>query len=67
MMCPVLLENNHLFQSTDEHADLEGSSTEATHKQVNEDCIAEALQRTAKAIQDIDNLTSADILSHKGS
>ncbi|KAM6931411.1 uncharacterized protein C5orf34 homolog [Xenentodon cancila] len=58
----ILLENNHLLRSEQEHADLEGSAAEVTNEPVNEDYIAEALQRTSKAIQDIDVLTSAAIL-----
>ncbi|XP_037632525.1 uncharacterized protein C5orf34 homolog [Sebastes umbrosus] len=55
-----LLENNHLLRSEIGCAKLEGSSAEeATHEPVN---IAEALQRTSKAIQDIDALISAATL-----
>uniref|UniRef100_A0A3P8SVB5 Uncharacterized protein n=1 Tax=Amphiprion percula TaxID=161767 RepID=A0A3P8SVB5_AMPPE len=54
-----LLENCHLLRSEKGHADLEGSSAEVTHEPVNENCITEALQRTSKAIQDIDALISA--------
>ncbi|XP_008300257.1 uncharacterized protein C5orf34 homolog [Stegastes partitus] len=58
-----LLENSHLLRNKKGHADLEGSSAEVTHEPVNENCIAEALQRTSKAIQDIDALISATALT----
>ncbi|KAI3371886.1 hypothetical protein L3Q82_006762 [Scortum barcoo] len=62
--CPVLLENSHLLRSEKGRAEQEGNSAaEATGEVVNETCIAEALQRTSKAIQDIDALISAATLT----
>ncbi|KAM8887327.1 uncharacterized protein C5orf34 homolog [Spinachia spinachia] len=59
-----LLENNHLLKSDKGCAKLEGrSADEVTPELVNENCIAEALQRTSKAIQDIDALISAASLT----
>ncbi|XP_049434847.1 uncharacterized protein C5orf34 homolog [Epinephelus fuscoguttatus] len=59
-----LLENNHLLRSEKGCVKLEGSSAEeVTHEPVNENCIAEALQKTSKAIQDIDALISAATLT----
>ncbi|XP_068995163.1 uncharacterized protein C5orf34 homolog [Embiotoca jacksoni] len=58
-----LLENNHLLRNGKGHADLEGPSAEVSREPVNENCIAEALQRTSKAIQDIDTLISAATLT----
>ncbi|XP_040011558.1 uncharacterized protein C5orf34 homolog [Xiphias gladius] len=55
-----LLENSHLQRSEKGCAELQGhSAEEETLEPVNESCIAEALQRTSKAIQDIDALVSA--------
>ncbi|TMS03705.1 Uncharacterized protein E3U43_000594 [Larimichthys crocea] len=55
-----LLENNHLLRTEKRRAEPEGShAEEAAHEAVSEDCIAEALRRTSKAIQDIDALISA--------
>ncbi|CAK6950302.1 uncharacterized protein C5orf34 homolog [Scomber scombrus] len=59
-----LLENNYLLGSEKRSARLEDSRVEqVTVEQVNESCIAEALQRTSKAIQDIDALISAATLT----
>ncbi|XP_042277528.1 uncharacterized protein C5orf34 homolog [Thunnus maccoyii] len=59
-----LLENSYLLRSEKRCAELEDSSAEGvTHEPVNESCIAEALQRTSKAIQDIDALISAASLT----
>ncbi|XP_033947161.1 uncharacterized protein C5orf34 homolog isoform X1 [Pseudochaenichthys georgianus] len=59
-----LLENNHLITSDKGCAKLERSSPEeVNHEPVNEDCIAEALQKTSKAIRDIDALISAASLT----
>ncbi|KAL6114516.1 uncharacterized protein ACO6RY_05265 [Pungitius sinensis] len=60
-----LLENNHLLGSDNKGcAKLEGRSAEdVTHEPVNENCIDEALQRTSKAIQDIDALVCAASLT----
>ncbi|XP_076587486.1 uncharacterized protein C5orf34 homolog [Chaetodon auriga] len=59
-----LLENNHLLRSEKRGAELERSSADEVMQEVmNEDCIAEALQRTSKAIQDIDALISAATLT----
>lgn len=65
ILCPVLLDNTHLLgsqkqKSTEVECDSEG---EVTHEALNEDCIAEALRRTSKAIHDIDALISATTLS----
>ncbi|XP_070761046.1 uncharacterized protein C5orf34 homolog [Enoplosus armatus] len=58
-----LLENSRL-QSMKGCAELGGSSSEESAREpVNENCIAEALQRTSKAIQDIDALISAATLT----
>lgn len=60
ILCSVLLENNHLLRTEKRRAEPEGShAEEAAHEAVSEDCIAEALRRTSKAIQDIDALISA--------
>ncbi|KAK9522488.1 hypothetical protein VZT92_018948 [Zoarces viviparus] len=59
-----LLDNNHLLISEKCCAKPEGSSAEeVTHEPVNENCIAEALEKTSKAIQDIDALISAAALT----
>lgn len=64
ILCPVLLDNSYLLRSEKKCAQLEDSSAEEmTHEPVNESCIAEALQRTSKAIQDIDALISAATLT----
>lgn len=61
---PVLLDNNHMIRSENVCAKLEGSSAEeVTHEPVNEKCINEALQKTSKAIRDIDALISAATLT----
>ncbi|XP_072243116.1 uncharacterized protein C5orf34 homolog [Leuresthes tenuis] len=58
-----LLENSHLLQSESKHVDLETSSAEGAHEPVYEDHIAKALQRTSRAIQDIDAVISAASLT----
>ncbi|XP_070689279.1 uncharacterized protein C5orf34 homolog [Pempheris klunzingeri] len=59
-----LLENNHMLRSERGCAGAEGSSAEeVAHEAVSESCIAEALQRTSKAIKDIDAFISAATLS----
>ncbi|XP_026177484.1 uncharacterized protein C5orf34 homolog [Mastacembelus armatus] len=59
-----LLENSHILRTETGCAELQiSSSAELTHEPVNEICIAEALQRTSKAIQDIDDLISATTLT----
>ncbi|KAM9360632.1 uncharacterized protein C5orf34 homolog [Symphorus nematophorus] len=60
-----LLENNHVLRSEKRCAELERSSAEeeVTREEVSESCIAEALQRTSKAIQEIDALISAATLT----
>ncbi|XP_034398488.1 uncharacterized protein C5orf34 homolog [Cyclopterus lumpus] len=59
-----LVNNNHMLRSENGCAKLEGSSAEeVTHEPVNEKCIDEALQKTSKAIQDIDALISAATLT----
>ncbi|KAK5871196.1 hypothetical protein PBY51_004088 [Eleginops maclovinus] len=59
-----LLENNHLITSDKGCGKLESSSPQdVNHEPVNEDCIADALQKTFKAIQDIDALISAATLT----
>lgn len=61
---PVLLDNNHLLGSGKRCAEVEsGSEGAVSHEAVNENCIAEALRRTSKAIQDIDALISAATLT----
>ncbi|XP_051278661.1 uncharacterized protein C5orf34 homolog isoform X2 [Dicentrarchus labrax] len=58
-----LLENNHLLRSERRCAEPEGSSAEeVTQEAVTENCIADALRKTSKAIQDIDALISAATL-----
>ncbi|XP_018524658.1 uncharacterized protein C5orf34 homolog [Lates calcarifer] len=59
-----LLENSRLQISMKGCAVFQGNSgEEVTHEPVNEACVAEALQRTSKAIQDIDALVSATTLT----
>ncbi|KAM4615879.1 uncharacterized protein C5orf34 homolog [Polymixia lowei] len=60
-----LLENSHLLRSEKDSSVLGSRCTkEKTHiESVNESCIAEALQRTSKTIQDIDTLISATTLT----
>ncbi|XP_071338514.1 uncharacterized protein C5orf34 homolog [Trachinotus anak] len=56
-----LLENSRLERSEKGCAELQDSSgEEETHEPVNESSIAEALQKTSRAIQDIDALVSAN-------
>ncbi|KAK2902350.1 uncharacterized protein C5orf34 homolog [Channa argus] len=58
-----LLDNSHLLRCEKESAELQDSSAgEVTHEQMNESQIGEALQRTSKAIKDIDALISANTL-----
>ncbi|XP_068460807.1 uncharacterized protein C5orf34 homolog isoform X2 [Clinocottus analis] len=58
-----LLENNHLLRSEKSCAQQDNSAKEVTHEPMNEKCINEALQKTSKAIQDIDALISAATLT----
>ncbi|KAM8760243.1 uncharacterized protein C5orf34 homolog isoform 1-T2 [Acanthopagrus schlegelii] len=59
-----LLENNHLLRSEKRCAEQEDSSAEeVTHEAVDENYVAEALQRTSKAIEDIDAVISAAVLT----
>ncbi|XP_047448103.1 uncharacterized protein C5orf34 homolog [Mugil cephalus] len=58
-----LMDNNHLFATEKEHTDSHSSSAGFTHEPVDETCIAEALQRTSKAIQDIDALIASAALT----
>ncbi|XP_059193612.1 uncharacterized protein C5orf34 homolog [Centropristis striata] len=59
-----LLENNHLLRGEKGCAKLEGDSAEeVTHEPVTENYIAEALQKTSKAIHDIDALICAATLT----
>ncbi|XP_027888543.1 uncharacterized protein C5orf34 homolog isoform X2 [Xiphophorus couchianus] len=60
-----LLENNHLLRSESEQRNSEGASSTIAQEDevVNEDYIAEALQRTAEAIKEIDALISAATLN----
>lgn len=63
-LCPVLLDNNHLLGREKRCAEVENDSEgEVTQEAVNENCIADALQRTSKTIQDIDALISAATLT----
>lgn len=64
ILCSVLLENNYLLGSKKRSVQLEDSCAEPVSvEHTNESCIAEALQRTSKAIQDIDALISAATLT----
>lgn len=54
-----LLENSHVLGTEKGCADLEGNCADVIHQPMNENCIAEALQRTSKAILDIDAVISA--------
>ncbi|KAM9391504.1 uncharacterized protein C5orf34 homolog [Pholidichthys leucotaenia] len=58
-----LLENSHLLRGEEAHSGLEDSCAEIPEKLINETFVAEALQRTATAIQDIDALISAATLT----
>ncbi|XP_054906696.1 uncharacterized protein C5orf34 homolog isoform X2 [Poeciliopsis prolifica] len=60
-----LLENNHLLRSESKQRNSEGASSKITQEDevVNEDYIAEALQRTSEAIKEIDALISAATLN----
>ncbi|XP_029959939.1 uncharacterized protein C5orf34 homolog [Salarias fasciatus] len=54
-----LLENSRMLGTEKGRADLRDNSADVIHQPMNENCIAEALQRTSKAIQDIDAVISA--------
>ncbi|CAN9513451.1 unnamed protein product [Ophioblennius macclurei] len=54
-----LLENSHVLSAEKGRGDPEGNSLDVIHQPLDENCIAEALQRTSKAIQDIDAVISA--------
>ncbi|XP_074526859.1 uncharacterized protein C5orf34 homolog isoform X1 [Halichoeres trimaculatus] len=59
-----LLENSHLLGNEKRSSAVECTPAEdVTHDSMSEQSIAEALQRTSKAIQDIDALTSAVTLT----
>ncbi|KAM7018142.1 uncharacterized protein C5orf34 homolog isoform 1-T1 [Tautogolabrus adspersus] len=59
-----LLENNCLLRREKGCTEVgSNSAEEVTHESMSENCIAEALQRTSKAIQDIDALISAATLT----
>ncbi|XP_013862665.1 uncharacterized protein C5orf34 homolog [Austrofundulus limnaeus] len=58
-----LLENSHLLRIESKQRNSKESSPEITPDPVNEDYVAEALQRTSKAIQDIDAVISAATLT----
>lgn len=63
ILFPVLLENSSIQRSETGCAELQDTSArEETLEPVNESTIAEALQRTSRAIQDIDALVSAATL-----
>ncbi|PWA19585.1 hypothetical protein CCH79_00006773 [Gambusia affinis] len=61
----ILLENNRLLRSESEQRNPEGASSKIAQEDevVNEDYIAEALQRTSEAIKEIDALISAATLN----
>ncbi|XP_041855703.1 uncharacterized protein C5orf34 homolog [Melanotaenia boesemani] len=58
-----LLENTPLLRGESEDVNLDKSPAEDIQEPLNEDYIAKALQRTSKAIQDIDALTSGATLT----
>ncbi|XP_039874922.1 uncharacterized protein C5orf34 homolog isoform X1 [Simochromis diagramma] len=58
-----LLENSHVLRSGKAHADEEERPADVTCEPLNDNYVAEALQRTSKAIQDIDALVSAATLT----
>ncbi|XP_038868911.1 uncharacterized protein C5orf34 homolog [Salvelinus namaycush] len=61
---PVLLENSHLLKAQRGSTVVGcGSKEHVAHCEPVSESIAEALQRTSKTIQDIDNLLSATVLS----
>lgn len=63
-LCSVLLDNTHLLGIEKPCAPLpvESGSEEVTCEAVNENYIAEALQRTSKTIEHIDALVYATML-----
>lgn len=62
-LCPVLLENSHVLRSGKARADEEERPADVTREPLNDNYVAKALQRTSKAIQDIDALVSAATLT----
>ncbi|XP_004072750.1 uncharacterized protein C5orf34 homolog [Oryzias latipes] len=62
-----LLENSRVPKREDECAVFKDAFAEVTCEPVNDDCIAEALENTSKAIRDIDALMSATTRTYKGS
>ena len=63
-LCSVLLENSHLQRGQKACVEQKcPSAEEGTHEPLSESSIAEALQRTSKAIQEIDALVSATTLT----
>uniref|UniRef100_A0A1A8HXW6 Chromosome 5 open reading frame 34 n=1 Tax=Nothobranchius kuhntae TaxID=321403 RepID=A0A1A8HXW6_NOTKU len=58
-----LLENSSLLKSESKCRNLKENFSETIHKPLSEDCIAEALLRTSKAIQDIDALIAGETLT----
>ncbi|XP_063345732.1 uncharacterized protein C5orf34 homolog isoform X2 [Pelmatolapia mariae] len=58
-----LLENSHVLRSGKAHADEEERPADVTREPLNDNYVAEALQRTSKAILDIDALVSAATLT----
>lgn len=65
ILCPVQLENSNLLRTQKHSIELRCGSTEeeSLNEPMNENCIADALQKTSKAIQDIDALLSATTLT----